>query len=185
MPVGVAADAGLIASTLGKGGGGAGTWDNVLSGAGSLTVYLDYLRLTGDSPAFTGATSVDGGVLVVDGSLGGGVTLPHSAPSAATAASGPSSPATEAPCGRASVDLAPATLAAGSVRFDPYGNLTITVTDAAGSAGAGYDQLVAGDLRRVDRDEPFALSLCSAHDGADGPGAGWDPQESRAGTWPP
>ena len=119
VPVGVAADAGLIASTLGKGGGGAGTWNNVLSGAGSLTVYLDYLRLTGESPAFTGATSVDGGVLVVDGSLGGGVTLLNSAAVGGDGSVGSVVAGDGGYVWPGVVDLAPATLAAAGVRFDP------------------------------------------------------------------
>ena len=54
------------------------------------------------------------------------------------------------------------------------------MTDAAGVAGAGYDQLVADDLVVASTsDEPFALSLYSAHDGADGPVDNWDPLESR------
>ncbi|KQZ69554.1 hypothetical protein ASE06_01670 [Sphingopyxis sp. Root214] len=44
---------------------------NSMSGAGAIGHAAGFTRLTGDSSAFTGTTSVAGGTLVVDGILGG------------------------------------------------------------------------------------------------------------------
>ena len=68
VPVAIYDGATLVAGSFGK-GGGAGTWDNALSGAGSLAVELDHLRLTGDSHGFTGVTIVEDGTLLVDDDL--------------------------------------------------------------------------------------------------------------------
>jgi autotransporter-associated beta strand protein len=51
-------------------------YDGVLSGTGAFLKSGDGgLRLTADSSAFTGATQVLGGLLRVDGILGGGVLV--------------------------------------------------------------------------------------------------------------
>ena len=50
VPLGIAGGATLEVTAYGK-GGGEGTWDDELSGAGSLVVALKHLRLTGDSTA--------------------------------------------------------------------------------------------------------------------------------------
>lgn len=55
---------------------GAASYAGVLSGSGSLHQYGSaHLTLTGDSAAFAGATTVHGGILRVDGALGGSVAI--------------------------------------------------------------------------------------------------------------
>lgn len=47
---------------------------NAISGAGAINHAAGTTRLTGDSSAFTGTTSVAGGTLLIDGILGGGAS---------------------------------------------------------------------------------------------------------------
>ncbi|MDH1701017.1 autotransporter domain-containing protein [Comamonas terrigena] len=70
----------LVAGTLTMGGGNfSGSFQGVLDGAGDLDkVGSGSLRLTGSNNSLTGSTSVSGGTLRVDGSLGSGNVTVHS-----------------------------------------------------------------------------------------------------------
>ncbi len=177
VPVSIAGGATLEAAAYGK-GGGEGTWDNELSGSGSLVVTLKHLRLTGDSPGYTGRVTVDRGVLVLDGDICGGVTLEDAgvlggdgnADSLVAGDGGTLMPGV--------VDLAPAALGAEDLNLAQDGSATFAVADADGEAGTGYD--VVRSLTATigaTADHPFRVSLLSVAAGEPGPCAGWDPDK--------
>jgi autotransporter-associated beta strand protein len=185
LPAGVPLDIGnqttVIADVKGK-DEGAGTWDNVITGSGTLLVKVDHLRLTADSDDFWGFVQVDGGSLVVDGDivtpagvelLGGGTLGGDGSIQRVTVSDG-------CRLWPGIVDLVPATFTAGVLTMGEDGIGAFAIEDAAGVAGTGYDTVSADTAVVIGTSEkPFVIPLVSVAAGAEGACANWDPDTAR------
>jgi|GEM_PF-1432239 len=179
VPVAVSVGTTFEATTAAM-GHGEGAWDNVLSGAGELRVSdLAYLRLTGDSPGFTGPVVVDGAQLLIDGRLDSDVSF--AAVGGVIGGAGATSVVRTNPAGLlmpGAEDLESARLTVGGAVLEPGAAAAFVVTDDEGAAGTAYDQIRGTEIGPtepyVESAPPFAVSLVSASGGAEGPLADWD-----------
>jgi autotransporter-associated beta strand protein len=79
-------------------------------------------------------------------------------------------------------ELTPTTLhAGGSVTWSEGQALAVTIEDAAGEPGTGYDQVVVDGSVTVDEDATTVVGLVGDHDGTVGECTGFDP--TKAGRW--